>query len=43
MREEAKRYGYFALLSNEVKDPYEILSLYRSKDIVEKLLVNLKD
>ncbi|WP_018212340.1 IS1634 family transposase [Desulfitobacterium hafniense] len=43
MREEAKNYGYFALLSNEVKDPYEALSLYRSKDIVEKAFGNLKE
>lgn len=43
MREAAKNYGYFALLSNEVKDPFEALSLYRSKDIVEKAFGNLKD
>jgi hypothetical protein len=43
MLEEAKNYGYFALLSNEVKDPYEALSLYRSKDIVEKAFGNLKE
>ncbi|MDQ0414579.1 IS1634 family transposase, partial [Mesobacillus stamsii] len=39
----AKNYGYFALLSNEVKDPYTALSIYRSKDVVEKAFVNLKD
>lgn len=43
MRETAKNYGYFALLSNEVNDPFEALSLYRSKDIVEKGFGNLKD
>lgn len=43
MREAAKNYGYFALLSNEVKDPYEALSLYRSKDVVEKAFGNLKE
>ena len=43
MHEVAKNYGYFALLSNEVKDPYEALSLYRSKDIVEKAFGNLKE
>ena len=43
MLEAAKNYGYFALLSNEVKDPYEALSLYRSKDIVEKAFGNLKE
>lgn len=36
-------HGYFALLSNEIKDPFEALSLYRSKDIVEKGFNNLKD
>jgi transposase len=43
MFEAAKNYGYFALLSNEVKDPYEALSLYRSKDVVEKAFGNLKE
>ena len=43
MRQASKNYGYFALLSNEVKDPFEALSLYRSKDIVEKGFGNLKD
>lgn len=41
--EVSKNYGYFALLSNEVKDPFEALSLYKSKDIVEKGFENLKD
>nr|WP_246187711.1 hypothetical protein [Ornithinibacillus caprae] len=43
MREAAKNYGYFALMSNEVKDPFEALSLYRSKDIAEKGFGNLKE
>ncbi|WP_367358575.1 IS1634 family transposase [Mesotoga sp.] len=43
MDETARNYGYFALLSNEVNDPFEALSLYRSKDIVEKGFGNLKD
>jgi transposase len=43
MREAARNYGYFVLLSNEVNDPFEALSLYRSKDIVEKGFGNLKD
>lgn len=43
MREAAKNYGYFALLSNEVNDPFEALSVYRSKDIVEKGFGNLKE
>ena len=36
-------HGYFVLLSNEVKDPIEALSLYRNKDVVEKAFGNLKD
>jgi transposase len=43
MREQAKNYGYFALLTNEVKDPYEALALYKSKEIVEKAFGNLKE
>jgi transposase len=43
MSQAARDYGYFALLSNEVKDPFEALSLYRSKDIVEKGFGNLKN
>ena len=43
MDERNRNLGYFALLSNEVKDPYEALSLYRSKDIVEKAFGNLKE
>lgn len=43
MREAARNYGYFALLSNEINDPFEALSLYRSKDIVEKGFGNLKE
>lgn len=43
MRQAAQNYGYFALLSNEVKEPAKALSLYRSKDIVEKGFGNLKD
>ncbi|MEX1031355.1 MAG: IS1634 family transposase [Paenibacillaceae bacterium] len=43
MLEATRNYGYFALLSNDVKDPYEALSLYRSKDVVEKAFGNLKE
>ncbi len=47
-REEAiveakKNYGYFALISNEVKDPIEALEIYRNKDLVEKAFGNLKE
>jgi molybdopterin converting factor small subunit len=41
---EAKRnYGYFALLSNEIKVAVEALEIYRNKDLVEKAFDNLKE
>ena len=41
---EAKRnYGYFTLLSNEIKDAVNALEIYRNKDLVEKAFDNLKD
>lgn len=41
---EAKRtYGYFALLSNEIKDAVTALEIYRNKDLVEKAFNNLKE
>jgi len=38
-----KYYGYFALLSNGIKDPLEALEIYRSKDLIEKAFGNLKE
>ncbi len=38
-----KNYGYFALLSNDIKDPLMALDLYRSKDLIEKAFGNLKE
>ncbi len=38
-----KNYGYFALLSNDIKDPIEALEIYRNKDLVEKAFGNLKE
>jgi hypothetical protein len=38
-----KTYGYFALLSNGVKDPLDALEIYRSKDMIEKAFGNLKE
>jgi transposase len=38
-----KYYGYFALLSNGMKDPLEALEIYRSKDLIEKAFGNLKE
>jgi len=41
---KAKRnYGYFTLLSNEIKDAVEALEIYRNKDLVEKAFDNLKE
>jgi transposase len=37
-----KRYGYFALISNDVKDPIKALEIYRNKDLVEKAFNDLK-
>ena len=40
----AKRnYGYFALVSNDIKDAVKALEVYRNKDLVEKAFDNLKD
>jgi len=41
--EVKKNYGYFVLLSNEIKDPMIALEVYRSKDLVEKAFGNLKE
>lgn len=38
-----KHHGFFALLSNDVKDPILALQLYRSKDLIEKGFGDLKD
>lgn len=35
--------GYFVLLSNDIKDPVEALTKYRTKDLVEKAFGNLKE
>lgn len=43
IQEKLHNCGYFAMLSNEVKDPFIALSLYRSKDISEKAFGNLKE
>lgn len=41
--EARKNYGYFALISNEIKDPVKALDIYRNKDLVEKAFGNLKE
>ncbi len=38
-----KNYGYFALFSNDIKDPLAALDIYRSKDLIEKAFGNLKE
>ncbi|MEI3611131.1 transposase [Pseudogracilibacillus sp. SO30301A] len=38
-----KNSGYFALLSNEFKDPLEAIKIYRSKYLIEKVFGNLKE
>jgi transposase len=38
-----KNYGYFAMISNEIKDPVKALELYRSKDLIEKTFENIKE
>ncbi len=43
VREVRKEHGFFALISNEIKDPIDALGVYRSKDVVEKAFGNLKE
>lgn len=43
IKKTQKNYGYFALISNGIKDPLEALQIYRSKDVVEKAFGNLKE
>ena len=38
-----ERYGFFVLISNEVKDPVTALHLYRMRDVVEKAFWNIKE
>lgn len=38
-----RNFGYFVLLSNEIKDPKDALDIYRNKDLVEKAFSNLKN
>lgn len=38
-----KNCGYFALISNGVKEPLEALEIYRAKDVIEKAFGNLKE
>ena len=38
-----KDFGFFALMSNSIKDPDEALNVYRSKDLIEKAFGDLKE
>jgi len=37
------QFGYFVLLSNDIKDSGEALEIYRRKDVAEKVFDNLKE
>ncbi len=43
IRKAEKNYGYFALMTNGIKDPVEALKIYRLKDLIEKSFGNLKE
>jgi transposase len=43
LRAAKHNYGYFVLISNEVKDAIKALEIYRNKDLVEKAFNNLKE
>jgi transposase len=43
IQEHIKTFGYFVLLSNEIKDPTLALCIYRNKDLIEKSFGNLKN
>jgi len=37
------QFGYFVLLSNDIKDPVAAIEIYRRKDMIEKAFDNLKE
>ena len=37
------KFGYFVLLSNDIKDAVEAIDVYRRKDMIEKAFDNLKE
>lgn len=43
MQEAQSRFGFFALMCNEIKDAREALQLYRNRDVVEKAFNNIKE
>jgi len=38
-----KNFGYFSLISNDMKDPIEALKVYRSRALIEKSFDNIKE
>jgi len=38
-----KDFGYFSLISNDIKDPIEALDMYRSRALIEKSFDNLEE
>ena len=43
MDQAKSRFGFFVLLSNEIKDSQMALEIYRNKDVVEKAFGNIKE
>jgi transposase len=43
INEVIRNYGYFALISNTIKDPIEALEIYRNKDLAEKAFGDIKE
>ena len=43
MQDAQARFGYFALMSNEIKDAREALLLCGNRDVVEKAFSNIKE
>ena len=43
IKEKESRFGYFALISNGIKDPKEAIDIYRNKDVIEKAYDDLKN
>ncbi|MBN2222593.1 MAG: transposase [Vallitaleaceae bacterium] len=43
VKKAEKDYGFFVLISNEIKDPITALETYRNKDLIEKAFGNLKE
>ena len=43
IQKRLSQFGYFVLLSNDIKDPVVALEVYRRKDMIEKAFDNLKE